>query len=95
MQIILEQMFLFKMELSPNGSKDFLHGAVLIVRTIGLFIGGTVQDVADILKNGGYLRLSADAEFQQLNQFFFVITLFSWQVSSSPAETKNKGPDPS
>lgn len=57
------------MELSPNGSEDFLHGAVLIVRTIGLFIGGAVQDVADILKNGGYQRLSADAEFQRMRAF--------------------------
>lgn len=69
MQIILEQVFFFKMELSPNGSEDFLHGAVLIVRTIGLFIGGAVQDVADILKNGGYQRLSADAEFQRMRAF--------------------------
>ena len=38
----------------------------MIVRTIGLFIGGAVQDVADILQNGGYLRLSADAEFQRM-----------------------------
>ena len=59
-------MFYCNVEMSPNGSNNFLHGPVLAVRTIGLFIGGAVQDVADILKNGGYLRLSADAEFQRM-----------------------------
>ena len=54
------------MELSPNGSEDFLHGSVLAVRTIGLFTAGTLQGAADSVKGSGYLRLSADAEFQRM-----------------------------
>ena len=54
------------MGLSPNGSKGFLHGAVLIVRTIGFFTAGTLQSAADSVKNSGYLFLPADAEFQRM-----------------------------
>ena len=81
-------MFLFKMGLSPNGSKDFLHGAVVIVRTIGLFTLGTFQGAADSVKGGRYLLLPADAEVQQFKQFFFIVTLF--HDGSFPLQRRQK-----
>lgn len=53
------------MALSPNGSKDFLHGAVLAVRTIGLFAPGTFQGAADKCGMGMYNYLEALKEFEK------------------------------
>ena len=79
-------MFYCNVEMSPNGSNNFLHGPVLIVRTIGLNQkGGAKMDKMDF--NAEIMGILNDVLAQQ-ERIIKAVKLLSEEIEKMKSENK-------